>query len=381
MNRSCNNYDVIVVGAGPSGAMLSYKLAQNGVNVLLLEKYKLPRYKACGGGINLRTARLIPFDISEVVENTIYGAYLSYKCSSPSLRTYEKPLTYMVMRDKFDYFLACKAQEAGAQIIDQCKVLGIESESDRVTVKTNNVTYTAKFVIGADGANSIVAKSFGLARKTNQCVGIDCQIKVDDHSLAKWDRLVGLDLGGVRGGYSWIFPKYDCLSVGIGGPNRSARNLKSYLFRFIESQHFYHYEILRLRGSLMPLGGNTTSVAAPRALLVGDAAGLIDPFIGDGIYFSIRSAMLAAPVIMKSLVDGKTRLVEYDKEIKTELVPELQTGRVLSRVISRFPQLFVHLLATNDWVWNSFCRVLRGETTYIKLKQKLGPLKFLIRFL
>ena len=131
----------------------------------------------------------------------------------------------------------------------------------------------------------------------------------------------------------------------------------------------------------MPLGGNTTSVAAPRALLVGDAAGLIDPFIGDGIYFSIRSAMLAAPVIMKSLVDGKTRLVEYDKEIKTELVPELQTGRVLSRVISRFPQLFVHLLATNDWVWNSFCRVLRGETTYIKLKQKLGPLKFLIRFL
>ena len=379
MNRQSVIYDVIVVGAGPSGTILSYVLAQNGVNVLLLDKEKLPRYKACGGGINIRTAHLIPFDITEVIENTIYGAMLSHKNSSPILRTYHKPLTYMVMRDKFDYLLASQAQAAGAHIIDQCKVISIETKKDRVIVHTTVSTYTANIIVGADGANSVVARSAGLARRSQRSMGIDCQLMVDDRSLAKWNGTVGIECGGVYGGYCWIFPKQDCLSVGIGGPDRYTRYMKSYLMHFIEKQHFSSYDIKSLRGHALPHGYNNTHLAASRSLLIGDAAGFVDPLTGDGIYYSIKSALLAAPIIMESLKGNRTILAEYEKAVNTELVPELQTGRVLSRFTGRFPRAYVKLLTTNDRVWDFFCRILRGQTTYTNFKQKFGPLKFIFQ--
>ena len=381
MNRLSVNYDVIIVGAGPSGAILSYTLAQNGVNVLLLEKEKLPRYKACGGGINLRTARLIPFDISEVVENTIYGALVSHKSRSPVLRTYHKPLTYMVMRDRFDHLLAGQAQAAGTHIIDQCKVINIETKKDRVTVHTTADTYTANIIVGADGANSVVARSSGLARRGRRGMGIDCQLIVDDHSLAKWNATVGIEFGGVYGGYSWIFPKRDCLSVGVGGPDKYAKYMKSYLMHFIEKQRFGSYEIKRLSGHALPHGYDSTHLTASRSLLVGDAAGFVDPLTGDGIYYSIKSALLAAPVIMKSLEGSGTALAEYEKAVNAKLVPELQTGRALARFTGRFPGTYAKLLTTNDRAWDFFCRTLRGQTSYNSFKQKLGPLKYIFRLL
>jgi len=381
MNRLSANYDVIIVGAGPSGAILSYVLAQNGVNVLLLEKEKLPRYKACGGGVNLRTTSLIPFDITEVVENTIYGAMLSHKSSSPVLRTYPEPLTYMVMRDKLDHLLSCQAQAAGAQIIDQCKVTNMEIQKDRVVVQTTMSTYTASIIVGADGANGVVARSSGLARRGQRGMAIDCQLIVDDRSLAKWDGTVSIEFGGVYGGYSWIFPKRDCLSVGIGGPDRYAKHMKSYLLHFIEKQRFSSYKVKRFRGHALPHGYNDAHLTASRSLLVGDAAGLIDPLTGDGIYYSIKSAVLAAPVIMKTLEANRTVLAEYEKAVKTELVPELQAGRILARLAGRFAQAYVKLLVTNDKVWDFFCHTLRGQATYASLKQKLGPLGLIFQFL
>ena len=239
MHRKYNDYDVIVVGAGPAGSVISYLLAQNGVSVLLLEKYKLPRYKACGGGINVRTARLIPFDISESVENTIYGAMISKKSDTPKLRKYNKPLSYMVMRDRFDYLLTRQAQAVGVKVIDQSKVISVEIETDGVIVKTTNSDYTASIVVGADGAYSVVARSSSLAQKPNRGMAIDCQITVDDQTLAKWDGLVGLEFGRMYGGYSWIFPKQDSLSVGIGGHHKYRKYLKPRLYDFIEKQHFH----------------------------------------------------------------------------------------------------------------------------------------------
>ena len=378
MNRPYVTYDVIVVGAGPSGTILSYLLAQNGINVLLLEKDRLPRYKACGGGINLRTVQLIPFDITEIVENTIYGAMVSHKNGPPILRTYHKPLTYMVMRDKFDYFLVRQAQAAGVNIIDQCRVLSVDTKVERVIVQTTMSEFTANIVVGADGANSVVARSSGLVQKGKRSIGIDCQLMVDDQSRAKWEGIVGLEFGRIYEGYSWIFPKKDCLSVGIAGPDKYANYLKTRLFHFIEKQRFRYYEIQSIRGHALPHGYHSGSLTTSRSILLGDAAGLVDPLTGDGIYFAIKSALLAAPIIMKSITDGKVALAEYKQVVNNELVPELKMGNSLSILVGRFPRLFVYLLTKRDRVWNFFCRVLRGETTYTNLKRKLGPLNFIL---
>ncbi len=98
------SHDVIVVGAGPSGATLDYELARRGIGVLLLEKEKLPRYKCCAGGVTSKAAKLLDFDISEVVEDVIYELSFTFNLGSPYLGQHSQPLIYTVMRDVFDYF-------------------------------------------------------------------------------------------------------------------------------------------------------------------------------------------------------------------------------------------------------------------------------------
>ena len=155
-------YEVVIVGAGPAGAILTYELARMGIRVLLLEKEILPRYKVCAGGIALRTASLIPIDIGEVVEDVIYGIRLRYKFEKKILKTYDKPVMYLAMRDRFDYLLTRLAADAGAAVEEGEKVNYIESSSDCVRLKTETKSLSAQILVGADGANSIVARSAGL---------------------------------------------------------------------------------------------------------------------------------------------------------------------------------------------------------------------------
>ena len=109
------SYDVIVVGTGPAGATLAYELSSQGIAVLLLDKEKLPRYKTCAGGLTIKAAKLLSFDISPVVESTINGLRFSYKFGHQGTRLCDRPLIYTVMREKFDYFLVEKARDAGAE--------------------------------------------------------------------------------------------------------------------------------------------------------------------------------------------------------------------------------------------------------------------------
>ena len=102
------------MGAGPAGATLGYELARRGVGVLILDKARLPRYKACAGGITVRTARLLDFDVESVAQRVVYGVRVVYKGKKEFTRWYDKPLIYTVMRDEFDYFLVKRAEEAGA---------------------------------------------------------------------------------------------------------------------------------------------------------------------------------------------------------------------------------------------------------------------------
>jgi geranylgeranyl reductase family protein len=374
-------YDVIIVGAGPAGATLGYELARKGVDVLILEKERLPRYKPCAGGITVKTVKLLDLDISPVARQVTYGARVTYKDNREFTKWYDKPLIYMVMRDEFDYFLIQRAEEAGVVVADNQRVCQLQVNHEKVEVVTTHDTFKAEILVGADGANSIVAKSLGLRKGIELGIGIEAEISVPRERLIKWDSLMGLDLGHISGGYGWIFPKKDHLSIGIGGSLRQARRLKPGYQKVLASQDLGGYEITKLRSHFLPVRKNGMAIQQERSLLLGDAAGLVDPLTGEGIYYAIKSAQLAAPIITHCLQAGTIDLKGYQDAVAKEIMPELKASQALLRLFAWFPGLYFDAIEGSDRLWRASCHLLRGELSYISLKERLGSFQFLFDLL
>jgi len=374
-------WDVIIVGAGPSGCTLASVLAKRNISVLLIDRQRLPRYKACGGGINVRAANLIDCSFQDVVENVAFGLRLSYKQGDNVTRMHEQPLTYTVMRDRFDYLLATEAKRAGARVLEGEGVTQVTAGDERVAVSTGSSRFVTKIVVGADGANSVVARSLGLMPNYTLDLGIQAEVRVKPTKLSSWSGLLGVDYGNIPEGYGWIFPKRDHLSIGVGGPIRFAKKLRRYLTKLIESQDLGEGEVLSLKSSLMPLRDKGSAIAQSRALLVGDAAGLIDAFTGDGIYYGLRSARLAVSAIDDCLSGKASSLLHYEQAVNTQLMPELRLARTLAQRSSWMPKAHYNLLKRSDRAWQAFCDILRGEKTYLDFKGELVPLRVLLSLL
>jgi len=370
------SYDVIIVGAGPAGATLGYELARKGIEALILEKDRLPRYKPCAGGVTVKTAKLLDLDIEPVTRQVVYGVRAVYKGKKEFTRWYDKPLIYMVMRDEFDYLLVRRAQEAGAVVADNQRVCQIEATADGVEVRTTDDTFSGEILAGADGANSVVARSLGLAKGIEFGIGMATEISVPGEGLVKWDSLMGLDLGNIRGGYGWIFPKKDHLSVGVGGPLRQAKKLKRCRQKMLTRLQFESYETTSLRSHFLPVLKKGMPIHQDRGLLVGDAAGLLDPLTGEGIYYAVRSAEIAASTIGECLQSGTIDLRGYQDTVAEEIIPELRASRALARLFTWFPGLYFNAIQGSARLWNASCRLLRGEESYISLKKRLGVLQF-----
>lgn len=368
-------YDVIVVGAGPAGATLAYELAKKQIGVLVLEKEKLPRHKCCAGGLTSKTVKLLDFDISEVVEDVIHKLSFAFDLGSPHVRQHPQPLIYNVMRDAFDHLLVKKAQERGAMLIDGQKVTRVEMNADWVEVATPGSVFRSRLVVGADGAYSTVARELGMARNIDYLVAIESEILVPEEKLAGWRSRVQADLGCVPGGYAWVFPKRDHLSVGAGCLRPGARHLERHLQKFLNSPGIGDYAVTRSGSHLVPTCTKGRLVWQDKALLLGDAAGLADPLTGEGIYHAILSAQIAAPVIAGALGHGTTRLEEYQEAVDEKIISELRIARTLSRFFVRFPHLAFRMLNQSEGVWRTGCQLMLGETTYAAIREGKGGFK------
>jgi geranylgeranyl reductase family protein len=375
------SHDVIVVGAGPAGATLAYELAKRGIGVLVLEKEKLPRYKCCAGGVTGKAAKLLDFDISEVAEDVIHEVSFTFNLGSPYLGQHSQPLIYTVMRDVFDHFLVQRAQQLGAVLMDGQKVTQVQVRADWVEISTADNIFRSRLVVGADGAYSVVARELGMGKSIQYAAGIESEIVVPEEELAKWKSRAQMDLGCIPGGYAWVFPKRNHLSIGVGCLASKARDLHAHHRKFLNSLNMGSYTIARSSSHLIPTCTKGRLVWQDKALLLGDAAGFADPLTGEGIYNAILSAQLAAPVIEDSLVSGKVGLQDYQEIVERKIMSELRMARTLSKFFVRFPHLAFGMFNQSDGVWRLVCNLMLGEIDYTAIKGRAGGFKGILNSL
>ncbi|MHC1705969.1 MAG: NAD(P)/FAD-dependent oxidoreductase [Bacteroidales bacterium] len=370
-------YDVVVVGAGPAGSLASYLLAERGYQVIILEKDYFPRYKPCGGGLTYRALSLIPFSIDEVIESTVTKFQFSHKFKHQFTKECTEPLVVCTMRDKFDQLMVDKAVEKGAEFMQGVKVTGFTETFDRVLVHTEDMEFSAGFVIGADGVNSITARCFQLTEGIKKGIGIESEVRVSPEQWERFSNMVCLDWGTFVEGYAWVFPKKGHLSIGVGGPVSLAKHLKSYYLLFMESLDVGEVELLSFRTFPIPYRTSFSRVQAARVLVAGDAAGLTDPMTGEGIYYALKSGSIAASVVMEFLEGTTNHPYNYRQRLEKEVVSELLAAFPLLRVFNAAPGIIHQQMKVRKRLWRGFCKVLRGQVSYLDFKEKMGNYKIL----
>jgi geranylgeranyl reductase family protein len=291
--------DVLVVGAGPAGSATAIHLARSGARVLLVDRARFPRDKACGGGVTGRALRQVPCDISPVVERVIDTFELRLHHRRRFRRTSTEPLIVMTQRRRLDAYLAEQAVAAGARFRDAARVDQIEIGEEGISAAVGGYRVTADILVGADGANGIVAKAAGLDAGIERGIALEGNVPwalLDEQRFAS---TAVVEVGAPAGGYGWLFPKGDHANLGVGGWAREGPNLRDHLARLARSYSVDPEAITDLRGHRLPMRRIGASIpASNRVILVGDAAGLVDPLSGDGMYEAFVSARLAAEAIV-----------------------------------------------------------------------------------
>jgi geranylgeranyl reductase family protein len=358
-------YDVAVIGAGPAGCSAARALANKGFRVVLIEKAALPRYKTCGGGVLARAYRLLPKSANKIVEREFHSVSLNFAgLGSGFVATRTTPLVYMTMRADLDCLLARDAEAHGAELVERCCVKKVKECDQFVEVTGDTRSFRAKFLVAADGVYSPVAKLAGWSELPQMATGLEWELSLPEGDFARFGARARFDFNS-EAGYAWVFPKREHLSVGILSVRRHHPGLQAKLAEYLSWLGIVEIQKMERHGFLIPIVPRREPLARGRILLAGDAAGLVDPVMAEGISHAVISGQLAARALADANLDVSQVSKSYDSLLRGSILSELRSARFLANFLYNCPRF-------RNWVFrrrgeqltNFMAGVVSGERTY-----------------
>lgn len=361
-------FDCIVVGAGPAGSTTAYQLAQRGRSVLLLEKHTLPRYKPCTGAIAPSIASWLDFDITPAIDQKLRRIRYTWQLDDPieaELET-EEPM-WIVRRDIFDQHLVNQALKTGASLKDNNPVLGIEFKNNAWTVNTEQGSYLGRYLIAADGADGPMAQWLGFKpEKVRQSyvLEIDLPEPVANPTMA-------FEFGLVKQGCLWNFPKHQRHSLGIvrflgNSLNHPQQSLATYATALGSS-----FDAGQLYSHGLKLWPGNRPLHTQQALLVGEAAALVDPMTAEGIRPAIFSGIKAAIAVDSALNGDQQALAHYSQTIQAEWGNDIQWSQRIASVFFRMQKIGYRVGIKRPTATKRLGQLLAGEIHYADLANRV----------
>ncbi len=365
---------MLVVGAGPAGSATAIHLARGGARVLLVDKAPFPRDKPCGGGLTGRALRAAPCSVDPVVEHVVDTFELRLNYRRRFERDCGEPMILMTQRRRLDAYLAERAAEAGAEFRDGTSAGELTIEPGGIEAQVDGVRIRTDVVVGADGANGVVAKYAGLGEGIVRGVALEGNVSWDVLDQDRYRSRAVVELGVVPGGYAWVFPKGDHANLGVGGWKSEGPRLRDHLARLAGEHHVTVDQLTEVKGHRLPMRPISSVPAVDRVLLVGDAAGLVDPLSGDGMYEAFVSAKLAAESILTDT------LAEYTPRLATALDHHATASWAAKRAMDKHPAV-CFWAARSPGVFGIVAGLLAGEVRHPDEARGLArpPLRLLAR--
>jgi flavin-dependent dehydrogenase len=264
----------------------------------------------------------------------------------------------MVMRADFDAHILAHSR---AEVCQGTVVHRVVESADRVTVETRDGRcFAGQYLIGADGANSTVARLLALRGERQLAAAVEIEVPVSPEVMRRFAGHPRFIFGEVRFGYLWIFPKSSHLSIGIAAVHPKPGEMQTTLKRVMD-RYGISLEGIPQHGHPIPLFTGRQPVMTRRVLLVGDAAGLVDPFSGEGIRFAVKSGRLAAEAILSGHPE------QYGREVQRQIGAGHRLARPLARLFYRFPRACFHLGVCNPFVTYAFVDLLSDRIGYARV--------------
>jgi geranylgeranyl reductase family protein len=369
---------IAIIGAGPAGAMAAVRLARAGASVTLFDPSH-PREKPCGGGLTGRALGLVRdvIDFRSLPAVVVDAAIVEGPDRPARVALINRGVTpdsslLILSRAVFDRALADAAVAAGARLVPET-ALDVARHGAHMNVRTDRGDYQFGQVLGADGANSLVRKK--LARPFARA---DLSVAAGYFVHGPTASSIAIKTTREQPGYLWSFPRTDHLAVGICAPaacHAASPELRLQSAAWIRQHGLDHRARLTPYAWPIPSIGHQArrevALGGPGWMLVGDAAGLVDPLTREGIYYALLSGQWAAD----ALVAGASAAAPatYADRVLTEVQPELARASRLSQLFFApdFSSLLVGALAESETIRDVFVDLVGGMQPYRGLGRRL----------
>jgi len=360
---------IAVVGAGPAGTWTSVLLAQRGYTVSLVDP-QVPWEKPCGGGVTAKALSSFGIFESDLPRNNIDRITIYFGDTNSVSVTPQKPVAILSRRELGKYLLEA-AENAGVSVV-KSRVTQVEPLARGWRLSTRDSDLQSDFLIGADGATSLVRRSLATA------------LQPEDLSVTLGYFIPGNVTGHMKvyfvpafEGYIWSFPRPNHISYGVitrsepGWTARAKTLLTNFIMADLGSEVFGQAEFYSAPvPCLGPASWRNNRISGARWALVGDAAGLVDPITGEGIYYAFKSAQILAETI--------DRPSDYAARIEAEIGRELaRAARMYKRfyrgrfLAGDFPKRTVQLAQRSRTLRSLLGNLILGNQSYLTLKKKL----------